>query len=145
MPMTIGEDSRRALSDLAMVDQAVRKGWKISDEARAKTIERVLAIIYNPNSNSRAVNAAARTLASLERLELDISDRLKDNTPQVVVNNNTTAVDSLSIVADRLTDPVDAQRMLELIAKSGYRPDIADADSGTAAVAGREKVRPPKL
>lgn len=62
-------ESRR---DIQMVGRAIRERWPIPEEARSKIVCKLLEIVISPESDARDINQAARVLASIDKMNLDL-------------------------------------------------------------------------
>ena len=59
------------LRDVRLAELALREMWPIPAAARPKVIDRLLAVIDDPDSSDRAVTAASKALISASKLNLD--------------------------------------------------------------------------
>lgn len=75
-PLLGGQGEAVSRGDMALVRQAIRNGWKVSEEVRTKILKRLAAYVDDdPDSGPRVVIAAARTIvvADLTQQKLDLA------------------------------------------------------------------------
>lgn len=56
-----------------MVGRAVRERWPIPEQARGQIVAKLLEIVTSSEADPRDINQAARVLASIDKMNVDIS------------------------------------------------------------------------
>lgn len=72
-PYHLWMDMIESKKDLQMVGRAVRERWPIPEAARGQIVAKLLEIVTSSDADPRDINQAARVLASIDKMNVDIS------------------------------------------------------------------------
>ena len=66
--------------DLKLIGRAVRERWPIAPNFRAEIVARLMTILSDSEASERDVVSAARVLASIDKMNLDLDNAAKNMT-----------------------------------------------------------------
>jgi hypothetical protein len=129
----------RSPKDFRLLECALSKGWRISQELRAKAIASIESVLSNPNSDSRLRLAAIRVLILADSVNVRLENVLlragADRRPQLSVNLTATIEEyAAAFGANRGKDPLgDANESRRIVESqvSNVTPDTPGLDTCT--------------
>ena len=69
-----GECIQPTTRDVRLLSRALAESWDIPEDIRRAIVERMGAVVMDPQAKLRAVLAASKTLAGLSRINLTVVD-----------------------------------------------------------------------
>ena len=113
----------------AMIQEAIRKGWKVDDEKKPKLVDELIGIIEDPEQPTKVKVTAFNALRAAdkdqyERDNPEAAGKAKGSTKVDVVNNNTVQVGNVF-------DDIERDMQLILEQRPNTKSDNVQTDSAT--------------
>jgi len=91
-------------ADRGLVNRAIREGWPISAEHKSKAVNMLIAILLNPETTTKEILRAIKTLGELDSLNVRRQQIEEMNKPKHLIVTDLSTEQIISRLKERLSD-----------------------------------------